>query len=234
MRAAPQVGYIASLKGVKSHKIVEQVRWRSWSLPTTPHSRGADERGSHLVTAIAMCTSYHLGPTAAASTARTPRIVNCDRGRARSDGGDGAAVVEVAIVGPPPPSPKPWRVAQSAYACTARCTAAALQALTALGCMEHRGACSADDDSGDGAGLMTDIPWKLIKKEFPDVNEVTTGCVCSDGAGAAVAWRDCRPPMRPARRFEPTKFNRRSRRARARARALMRVLRRARPTWPLP
>jgi len=43
--------------------------------------------------------------------------------------------------------------------------------------MEHRGACSADDDSGDGAGLMTQIPWKLLKKEFPSINEATTGCV---------------------------------------------------------
>lgn len=50
-----------------------------------------------------------------------------------------------------------------------------MQALTALGCMEHRGACSADDDSGDGAGLMTQIPWKLLKKEFPALNETTTG-----------------------------------------------------------
>ncbi|KAG2445645.1 hypothetical protein HXX76_000255 [Chlamydomonas incerta] len=49
------------------------------------------------------------------------------------------------------------------------------QALTALGCMEHRGACSADDDSGDGAGLMTQIPWKLLKKEMPALNETTTG-----------------------------------------------------------
>lgn len=49
------------------------------------------------------------------------------------------------------------------------------QALTALGCMEHRGACSADDDSGDGAGLMTQIPWKLLKKEMPSLNEQTTG-----------------------------------------------------------
>ncbi|GIL47362.1 hypothetical protein Vafri_4198, partial [Volvox africanus] len=49
------------------------------------------------------------------------------------------------------------------------------QALTALGCMEHRGACSADNDSGDGAGLMTQIPWKLLKKEFSHLNELTTG-----------------------------------------------------------
>lgn len=49
------------------------------------------------------------------------------------------------------------------------------QALTALGCMEHRGACSADDDSGDGAGLMTMIPWKMLKQEMPQVNEHTMG-----------------------------------------------------------
>jgi len=38
------------------------------------------------------------------------------------------------------------------------------QALTGLGCMEHRGGCSADDDSGDGAGVMVQIPWKVIAK----------------------------------------------------------------------
>ncbi|KAK3043194.1 hypothetical protein RJ639_001627 [Escallonia herrerae] len=35
-------------------------------------------------------------------------------------------------------------------------------ALTALGCMEHRGGCGADNDSGDGSGLMTSIPWDLL------------------------------------------------------------------------
>ncbi|KAM5578066.1 ferredoxin-dependent glutamate synthase, chloroplastic [Rosa sericea] len=35
-------------------------------------------------------------------------------------------------------------------------------ALTALGCMEHRGGCGADNDSGDGAGLMSSIPWDLF------------------------------------------------------------------------
>lgn len=49
------------------------------------------------------------------------------------------------------------------------------QALRALGCMEHRGACSADDDSGDGAGLMTQVPWKVIKKDIPGIDESTTG-----------------------------------------------------------
>ncbi len=41
--------------------------------------------------------------------------------------------------------------------------------------MEHRGACSADDDSGDGAGLMTQIPWKLLKKDVPALNEANCG-----------------------------------------------------------
>jgi len=28
--------------------------------------------------------------------------------------------------------------------------------------MEHRGGCGADNDSGDGAGLMSAIPWDLF------------------------------------------------------------------------
>lgn len=39
-------------------------------------------------------------------------------------------------------------------------------ALTGLTCMEHRGACSADQDSGDGAGIMTGLPVKLLEKWF--------------------------------------------------------------------
>lgn len=35
-------------------------------------------------------------------------------------------------------------------------------ALTALGCMEHRGGCGADNDSGDGSGVMSSIPWGLF------------------------------------------------------------------------
>nr|WP_088894532.1 glutamate synthase large subunit [Leptolyngbya ohadii] len=34
--------------------------------------------------------------------------------------------------------------------------------LGALTCMEHRGGCSADQDSGDGAGVMTAVPWELL------------------------------------------------------------------------
>ena len=42
------------------------------------------------------------------------------------------------------------------------------QAVTALGCLEHRGACSADRDSGDGAGIMSAIPWQLIQNWLKD------------------------------------------------------------------
>nr|YP_010903230.1 glutamate synthase [Hypnea cornuta]WCH55683.1 glutamate synthase [Hypnea cornuta] len=41
-----------------------------------------------------------------------------------------------------------------------------LQALNALTCMEHRGGCSADGVSGDGSGIMTQIPWKIILKDI--------------------------------------------------------------------
>ncbi|MBC7883508.1 MAG: glutamate synthase large subunit [Anaerolineae bacterium] len=35
-------------------------------------------------------------------------------------------------------------------------------ALNALGCLEHRGGCGADRDSGDGAGVMVAVPWDLL------------------------------------------------------------------------
>ena len=55
------------------------------------------------------------------------------------------------------------------------------KALLALSCMEHRGACSADEVSGDGAGIMTAVPWELLKAECPDLelHEKTTGCAPS-------------------------------------------------------
>ena len=40
------------------------------------------------------------------------------------------------------------------------------KALYGLTCVEHRGACSADQDSGDGAGIMTAIPWTLFSSWF--------------------------------------------------------------------
>nr|YP_010196723.1 glutamate synthase [Gracilaria cliftonii]UAD84527.1 glutamate synthase [Gracilaria cliftonii] len=42
------------------------------------------------------------------------------------------------------------------------------QALNSLYCMEHRGGCSADRVSGDGAGIMTQIPWKMLSGYLPD------------------------------------------------------------------
>nr|YP_009297592.1 ferredoxin-dependent glutamate synthase [Hildenbrandia rivularis]AOM67136.1 ferredoxin-dependent glutamate synthase [Hildenbrandia rivularis] len=42
-----------------------------------------------------------------------------------------------------------------------------VQALKALTCMEHRGACGADYESGDGSGITTQIPWKLFKSLLP-------------------------------------------------------------------
>ncbi|WP_041555875.1 glutamate synthase large subunit [Nostoc sp. PCC 7524] len=39
------------------------------------------------------------------------------------------------------------------------------KALAALTCLEHRGGCSADQDSGDGAGILTAIPWGLLQQE---------------------------------------------------------------------
>jgi glutamate synthase (ferredoxin) len=44
------------------------------------------------------------------------------------------------------------------------------KALQALTCMEHRGGCSADRDSGDGAGLMTAIPWQLLQESIPGID----------------------------------------------------------------
>lgn len=88
------------------------------------------------------------------------------------------------------------------------------KALLALGCMEHRGACSADGISGDGAGIMTAVPWDMYKADLPDVelHEKSTGVgmlflpnddaleaqareivekvVSADGRCRVIAWRD--------------------------------------------
>ena len=42
------------------------------------------------------------------------------------------------------------------------------QGLSALTCMEHRGACGGDGVSGDGAGIMTQIPWQLFAEYRSD------------------------------------------------------------------
>ncbi len=49
------------------------------------------------------------------------------------------------------------------------------QALRGLGCMEHRGGCGGDGDSGDGAGVLCGIPWGYLAAVWPEVAEVTGG-----------------------------------------------------------
>ncbi|MEL7242111.1 MAG: glutamate synthase large subunit [Cyanobacteria bacterium J06573_2] len=40
--------------------------------------------------------------------------------------------------------------------------------LVALTCLEHRGGCSADKDSGDGAGILSAIPWELLQQDWQE------------------------------------------------------------------
>ncbi|MEB3288318.1 MAG: glutamate synthase-related protein, partial [Leptolyngbya sp.] len=54
------------------------------------------------------------------------------------------------------------------------------RALAALEGMEHRGGCCADQDSGDGAGVMTAIPWAILQdwataSGKPALNPTQTG-----------------------------------------------------------
>lgn len=52
------------------------------------------------------------------------------------------------------------------------------KALQALTCLEHRGGCSADSDSGDGAGLLTAIPWELFHSfNLEDTKKCAVGMV---------------------------------------------------------
>nr|YP_009395538.1 glutamate synthase [Vertebrata isogona]ARW64468.1 glutamate synthase [Vertebrata isogona] len=43
-------------------------------------------------------------------------------------------------------------------------------ALKALECMEHRGGCSSDGQSGDGSGITTQIPWNLLLSSSDDLS----------------------------------------------------------------
>jgi glutamate synthase domain-containing protein 1 len=52
--------------------------------------------------------------------------------------------------------------------------------------MEHRGACSADQISGDGAGLMTHIPWEVIQKDIPSADASSCGCVLLEATSACL------------------------------------------------
>ncbi|MCG9890127.1 MAG: glutamate synthase-related protein [Thermosynechococcaceae cyanobacterium MS004] len=70
------------------------------------------------------------------------------------------------------------------------------KALYGLTCVEHRGGCSADQDSGDGAGVMTAIPWALFSawfqsqgKEIPPAASTGVGMIFlpTSPEGAALA-----------------------------------------------
>lgn len=60
--------------------------------------------------------------------------------------------------------------------------------LNALRCVEHRGACAADQITGDGAGIMTDIPFELFGYERDSV-AVATIFVPKDAEQKRIALR---------------------------------------------
>ncbi len=60
------------------------------------------------------------------------------------------------------------------------------QALRALVCMEHRGGCGGDGDSGDGAGLLCAIPWSYLRAVWP----TAAGISQSPGLGMLFMPRD--------------------------------------------
>jgi len=68
------------------------------------------------------------------------------------------------------------------------------KALRALHCMEHRGACSSDNISGDGSGIMTAIPWELFEEYTnglpPERAGVGMVFLSRDKAKAAAAIQD--------------------------------------------
>ena len=55
------------------------------------------------------------------------------------------------------------------------------KALDILDCLEHRGAVSADGKTGDGAGILIEIPHDFLKEEcsfdIPEANEYAVGMV---------------------------------------------------------
>jgi glutamate synthase (ferredoxin) len=60
-----------------------------------------------------------------------------------------------------------------------------VKALSALTCLEHRGACSADQDSGDGAGIMTAIPLELLR-DWLQENKI--GAVSAENLGVGMVF----------------------------------------------
>ena len=70
------------------------------------------------------------------------------------------------------------------------------QALRGLGCMEHRGGCGGDGDSGDGAGVLCGIPWDYLKAVWPEA------AASGDGRGLGMLFL----PSDPSRREQAQMF----------------------------
>jgi len=66
------------------------------------------------------------------------------------------------------------------------------QSLRGLRCMEHRGGCGGDADSGDGAGLLTAIPWSFLEDVWPQVATIPSQSV----RGLAMVFLPMEEPRR--------------------------------------
>lgn len=78
-------------------------------------------------------------------------------------------------------------------------------ALVALGCMEHRGGCGADNDSGDGSGLMTSIPWDLFN-DWAEKEGIAVFDKLHTGVGMVFLPKDCNQ-MNEAKKVISNIFN---------------------------
>ncbi|XP_060208833.1 ferredoxin-dependent glutamate synthase, chloroplastic-like [Lycium barbarum] len=78
-------------------------------------------------------------------------------------------------------------------------------AIVALGCMEHRGGCGADNDSGDGSGLMTSIPWDLFN-DWAEKEGIAVFDKLHTGVGMIFLPKDCNQ-MNEAKKVISSIFN---------------------------
>jgi len=77
-----------------------------------------------------------------------------------------------------------------------------LDALTILENLEHRGASGSDADSGDGAGLLIQMPDSFLREEFDALTRSSSASVSSRSGGATCpSTRPCsaRPHWRRSR-----------------------------------
>ncbi|KAL6010106.1 Ferredoxin-dependent glutamate synthase [Asimina triloba] len=78
-------------------------------------------------------------------------------------------------------------------------------ALRALGCMEHRGGCGSDNDSGDGAGVMTSIPWDLFNS-WAGKQGISSLDKSNTGVGMVFLPKDEKFLKEAQTGFEPVKY----------------------------